>query len=170
MPSGSIIEFNTAFLIRSGIQWFNILLLTALLIWLLYKPVRKYMDGRAARIAQDIESARNNSEKAREDMAHYEQLIAHIEEEREEILNQAHRAAVERSDQILLTAREEARHLLAKAEDEIRIERENVSDEIKRQIIELSALMASRFVEVSIDRRTQEAYLEEVLENWREWS
>ena len=170
MPTGSILEFNKAFLIRSAIQWLNIILLTALLVYLLYKPVKDFMVRRAARIARDIESARRNHEKAKEDKAHYERLIANIEEEREEILNQAHRIAVERSDQILLSAREEAKHLLAKAEDEIRTERENEAEEIKRQIIELSTLMASRFVEVSIDRKTQETYLDEVLENWREWS
>ncbi|MCL1805880.1 MAG: F0F1 ATP synthase subunit B [Clostridiales bacterium] len=170
MPAGSILEFNTAFLIKSGIQWLNIIALTAVLVFLLYKPVKNFMAGRAERIAKDIESARKSNEKAREDRIHYERLIAGIEEEREEILNEAHRIAVERSDQILIAAREEARHLMAKAEDEIKTERENAADEIKRQIIELSALMASRFVEISIDRNVQEAYLDEVLENWREWS
>ena len=170
MPPGSILEFNKAFLIRSAIQWFNILLLTALLVYLLYKPIKGFMNGRAARIARDIESARKNNDKSREDRMQYERLIANIEEERAEILNEAHRIAVERSDQILYAAREEAKHLLAKAEDEIRIERENESENIKRQIIELSSLMASRFVEVSMDRQAQEAYLDEVLENWREWS
>jgi F-type H+-transporting ATPase subunit b len=170
MPAGNILEFNAAFLIRSAIQWVNVILLAAVLIKLLYKPVKGYMAGRADRIARDIESARKNNERAREDRARYEQLIANIEEEREEILNEAHRIAVERSDQILLAAREEATHLMAKAEDEIRTERENTADEIKRQIIELSTLMASRFIEVSIDRKIQEDYLDEILENWREWA
>ena len=170
MPTGSIIEFNQAFLIRSAIQWLNIILLTIVLIYLLYKPVKKFMAERVARITRDIESARKSSEKAREEKAAYEKLLSNIEEEREEILSEAHRIAVERSDQILLAAREEAKHMLVKAEDEIRMERENATEEIKRQIIELSALMASRFVEVSIDRKAQEAYLDEILENWREWS
>jgi len=170
MPVGSIIEFNQAFLIRSAIQWVNIILLTVVLVYLLYKPVRKYMAERVARITRDIDSARSNNDKAREDRATYEQLIANIEEEREEILSQAHHIAVERSDQILLAAKEEAKHMLIKAENEIRMERENAAEEIKRQIIELSTLMASRFVEVSIDKKTQEAYLDEILENWREWS
>jgi len=170
MPAGTILEFNQAFLIRSAIQWLNIILLTAALVYLLYKPVKKYMSDRVARITRDIESARKNNEKAREDKANYERMIANIEEEREEILSEAHHIAVERSDQILLAAREEAKHMLAKAENEIRMERENAAEEIKRQIIELSTLMASRFVEVSIDRKTQESYLDEVLENWREWT
>ena len=168
MPSSTILEFNKAFLIKSAIHWVNIILLTVVLVYLLYKPVKNFMTGRAARISRDIESARKNNEKVREEKAAYERLIANIEVEREEILNQAHRIAVERSDQILRAAREEAKHLMAKAEAEIRIERENTADEIKRQIIELSVLMASRFVEVSINRTTQDAYLEDMLENWRD--
>ena len=170
MPAGGILEFNTAFLIRIAIQWLNIIILTGVLIYVLYKPVKKFMTDRAGRITRDIDSARRSNEKAREDRAHYERLIANIEEEREVILSEAHRIAVERSDQILLAAREEARHLIARAEDEIRKERENTADEIKRQIIDLSTLMASRFIEVSIDRSVQESYLDELLEDWREWA
>jgi F-type H+-transporting ATPase subunit b len=170
MPPGSILEFDMAMLIRSAIQWLNIIVLIVFLTYLLYKPVKKFMADRVARINRDIESARRNSEKAREERTHYERLIANIEEEREEILNQAHRVAVERSDQILLAAREEAKHMKAKADDEIRIERENAADDIKNQIIELSTLMASRFVEISIDRETQEKLVSEMLSDWREWS
>jgi F-type H+-transporting ATPase subunit b len=170
MPGGAILEFNKEFLVRSAIQWLNILLLTAVLIFILYKPVKKYMADRSGRIAKDIESARAYNEKSREEKALYERLITDIEKEREEILNQAHRLAVERGDQILLAAKEEARHLLQKAEEEIRVERENAAQEIKEQILELSLLMASRFVEVSIDKETQDAYVEQALANWGDWT
>lgn len=166
MPPGSILHFDKALLIKMAVQWFNVILLTVVLVIVLYKPVKKYMDDRAARIKDDIDSARQNNEKALELKRHYEKLVQNIEQEREEILSQAHRIAVEKSDRVLLSAQQEARHLIKKAEDEIELERENASDEIKRQIIELSMLMASRFVEVSIDSQTQDKYIEEALADW----
>lgn len=168
MPAGSILQFDKALLIKIGIQWFNIILLTVVLVLVLYKPVKKYMSDRAERIKSDIHSARLNNENALELKRKYEKLIDNVEKEREEILSQAHRMAMERSDQILLSARQEAKHMLKKAEDEIEVERENAAEDIKRQIIELSTLMASRFVEVSIDRQTQDRYIEEALADWGE--
>jgi len=168
MPAGSLVQFDKAFLVRIGIQWFNIILLTAVLIFVLYKPVKKFMTNRIERIKNEIDSARQTNEKAKDLKAEYEKLIADIGEEREKILSQARRVAVERSDQILFAAQEEAKHLLQKAEDEIKLEREKVADDIKMQIIELSSLMASRFVEVSIDKQTQDKYIDEALEKWGE--
>jgi F-type H+-transporting ATPase subunit b len=55
-----------------------------------------------------------------------------------------------------------------RAEEEIRIERENAADEIRRQIVEISTLMASRFVQVSIDHDTQDKYIDEALADWSE--
>ena len=169
MPPGTLVQFDQSLLIKIAIQWFNIILLTALLIFILYKPVKKYMADRAGRIQNDIESARRNNQEAQELKAQYRELIDNIEKEREDILNQAHRAAVEKSDQVLFAAHEEAKYLLVKAENEIKVERENAADDIKMQIIELSVFLASRFVEISIDRQTQDKYIDEALKEWSEY-
>lgn len=170
MPAGTLVQFDKDLLIKIAIQAFNILLLTAVLILILYKPVRKFMHDRAVRIKNDIDSARRNNEEAEELKMKYQELIDNIEKEREEILNQAHRVAVEKSDQILFAAHEEAKYLLIKAENEIKVERENAADDIKMQIIELSTFIASRFVEVSIDKQTQDKYIEEALADWSEYT
>jgi len=135
---------------------------------ILYKPVKKFMTDRAERIRDDIDSARLNKEQAMGIKADYQKMIDNIEKEREEILSEAYRAAVKRSDQILFDAQEEAKYLLIKAKDEIKIERENAADEIKMQIIEISNLIASRFVEVSVDQQTQDKYIDEALADWSE--
>jgi F-type H+-transporting ATPase subunit b len=126
------------------------------------------MADRAERISNDIDSARFNNEQALEIKANYQKMMDNVEKEREEILSEAYRVAVKKSDQILFDAQEEAKYLLIKAKDEIKIERENAADEVKRQIIEVSTLMASRFVEISVDRQTQEKFIDEALADWSE--
>jgi F-type H+-transporting ATPase subunit b len=170
MPAGTLVQFDKDLLIKIAIQAFNVLLLTAILILLLHKPVKKFMNDRAGKIKNDIDSARRNNQEAEELKMKYQELINNIEKEREEILNQANRAAVEKSDQILFAAHEEAKYLLIKAENEIKMERENAADDIKMQIIELSTFIASRFVEVSIDKQTQDKYIEEALADWSEYT
>ena len=51
---------------------------------------------------------------------------------------------------------------------ELKRERENEIDNLKRQMVELSMLTAGRFVEVSVDRATQDEYIDEALSDWEE--
>lgn len=168
MPEGSILHFDKSLLIKIGIQWFNIALLTAALIFILYKPVKKFMAARTERINGEIEAARKEREEAMELKEKYEQKIAQIEKEREEILHQAHKKAMEKSDQMMFDARREADVMYDRALAELELERKNITDEMKKQMIEISVLMASRFVEVSIDRETQDRYIDEALSHWEE--
>ncbi len=51
---------------------------------------------------------------------------------------------------------------------EIAAERINSEADTKRQLIELSTLIAERFIEVSIDTQTQEKFVDEALAGWEE--
>jgi len=166
LPAGSILHFDKELLIQIGIQWFNIILLTLLLVYILYKPVKKFMAGRTRRIQGEIEAARSERERAQELKEQYENMLAGIEKEREEILLQAHKKAMERSDQLLFDARRETEAMYTRALAELETERKNQEDEMKKQMIEISILMASRFVEVSIDRETQDRFIDEALSEW----
>jgi len=165
---GSILSFDPELIIRSVIQLFNILLLFGVLGYILYNPVKKFMTDRAARIKEDIDSARLNKEQAIEIKADYQKMIDNIEKEKEEIIGKARRDAQKQSDQMLFDAQEEAKYMIAKAHDEIKVERENAADEIKMQIIEISNLIASRFIEASVDQQTQDQYIDEALADWSE--
>ncbi|MCL2708050.1 MAG: F0F1 ATP synthase subunit B [Defluviitaleaceae bacterium] len=168
LAPGRVLAFDGGFIAELAIQWFNIAILTAVLVFILYKPVKKFMTNRAARISDEIDAANQTTQQARDLKSNYEGLIANIETEREKILKEAHHLAVDRSDRIIVAAREEAKHLIAKARFEIDADRDNASEEIKRQIIELSTFLAARFVEVSIDEKTQERFVDEALTSWGE--
>jgi len=168
MPEGSILHFDKALLIEVGIYMFNVLLLVGLLSVLLYKPVKKYLDQRQGRIRDDLASARETREEAMELKAQYEQILAGVAGERDEILSQAHKKAVERSDELLFEARREADALHARAAAELELERKNALGDMKEQMIEISAMMAGRFVRVSMDRETQDRFIDEAFAEWME--
>ena len=165
---GNVLSLDMELLIRSAMQWVNIALLAVILTFVLYKPVKKFLADRAERIGNDIDSARAGNEQAQKIKADYQRMVDNIEKEREEILTEARRAAVKKGDQIIFDAQEEAKHLLIKANDKIKVEYENAADDIKKQIIEISTLIASRFVEISLDRQTQDRFIEEALADWSE--
>lgn len=166
MPAGSILSFDDNLLVSLGIQWLNILLLTAILVFILYKPVKKFMSERTERVKNEIETARKEREEAFELKEKYENMIAEIEKERDDILLQAHKKSMEKSDQMLFDARREVEAMHNRALADLEIERTNVMDEMKKQMIEISMLVAGRFVEASIDRETQDRYIEEAFTDW----
>lgn len=168
LPTGSILSFDKNLLINIAIQWFNVILLSVVLVYLLYKPVKRFMANRTLRIKETIEAARLSRDEAQELKEKYERMIADIENEREEILRETHKKAMENSDQLLFDARREADLIYAHGLSQLELDRKNMTDEMKRQMIEISIMMASRFVEVSIDTETQNRYIEEALADWEE--
>jgi F-type H+-transporting ATPase subunit b len=165
---GTVLHLDLAMLAQIAIQWFNILLVTFFLIRILYNPVRQFMANRAERIQNDIDSAKQSSKDAQELKAKYEAILADVDREAEEYRANKYREAVEEHDRIIFEAQEQAKHLQTKAEQEIKIQRENAADDVRRQIIEISTLMAARFVEQSIDRKTHDKYIDDALKDWSE--
>ena len=168
MPEPSIISFDIELIKNLVLVLINVVIVVLVLTLILYKPVRAFMDKRKAGIQSDLEEA----EKAREEVellrAECEKQRLQIEKDREEILANAHKKAMERSESIFMEAREEAESIHKQARIEMEEERASMQAEIKRQLIELSVLVAERFVEVSIDEATQNKYVDEAIANWEE--
>ena len=169
LPLGRILGFDMELVLSIIAQGVVVIGLVFVLAYILYNPVKNFMAERAAGIKDDIDSARLDREKAEQTKADYQNLLEGIDQEREEILNRAHNKANEVHDNILAEAHKVAEELKAKAHNDIDIERANTADEIKRQIIEVSVLVASRFVkDFSVDQETQDRYIDEALADWSE--
>lgn len=168
LPEGSIISFDAQLLKSILPQIVNVILLTVILGAILYKPVRNFLDQRTENIQNRLDNARDTQNEAEELKEKYEGLIAEIEVEREAVLSSAYKKAMERSDHILQQAKEEADSIYHHAMEELEEERQSVNDEMKRQLIELSTLLAEQFVAVSIDSETQDRLVDEALGDWEE--
>jgi len=168
LPAGTIIAFDKGLLINLGIQLLNISVLTFILAYFLYKPVVKFMNSRAERIKGEIDSVRQDRDEALELKEKYETAINGIETEREEVLHLAYKKAMEKSDQMLFDARRESELVFERALQELEAEKKSRSEEMRRQIIELSVMLAGRIIEVNTDRATHDRLFDEALAEWRE--
>ena len=160
---GRLFGLDQQTLISAGIQLFNASLLAAALAYILYKPVRKFMQKRAGGIQAQFAGAERETAKANELKALYEHRIADIERERIDILEEAHAAAAERSERMRDETLREIAAMKERAGAEIRMERERVSDEIRLHIIEVAALMAEKFVALNMDEAAQSRLFDEAL-------
>lgn len=166
LPAGKLLSFDMELVIKTGMQLLNIAVLSAVIIFILYNPVKKYMAARTERIKKEIEEANKERDDALALKEKYEKMIAGIENEREEILHQAYKKAMEKSDQLLFEARREAELMYDRALEDLETEKKNINEEMKKQMIEISTMMAGHFVSVSIDRDEQDRLIEEAFTDW----
>jgi len=168
LPKGSIISFDSELVKNLLIIWFNVIVLIVILAFILYKPVRRYMDNRSQLISNRLDHARTTRDEADNLKEQYEKKLSGIEKEREEILAQAHKRAMERGEHILKESRKEAENLYQQVMAEIEEEKESIQEEMKRELVELSVLVAGRFVEETLDEETHNKLIDEALADWEE--
>ena len=140
-----------------------VLLLFVLLSFILYEPVRKILNDRKERIAQEVADAKNNKTQAEQYRTEYEAKLKNIDKEADLILSEARKKALERENEIVADAKAEAARIIEHANQEAVLEKKKAKDEVKQQIIEVAALMAEKFVSVSLDETKQNALIEETL-------
>jgi F-type H+-transporting ATPase subunit b len=161
---GFVIKFDKDFIIFLLTQLFNTALLIGLLTKLLYNPVKNHLNNRAERIRNMISKAEEDAAAAEEFKAEYEAKIKEIDAERSDIMMKSHEVALRREEQIVLNAKRDAVEILARVDQEIDLERAKAKDEIKRQIIEVSALIAANYISKEVDEAEQKRIFTEALE------
>ena len=163
IPEGRVFGMDQQTLISTGIQLLNACILAAALSYILYKPVRNFLQKRSERINTQMKTAEENVIKAEELKAQYEQKLENMEQERAEILAAAQKQAEEKSRQMLESAQKEVAALLEQTMHEISGERERVNEEIRTHIIEVASALAEKFVAQSLDEETMDKLCDETI-------
>ncbi len=158
-----MLGFDSQFLITLGYQLLNVVIITGVLSYFLYEPVKKFLRERQEKIEKQISDAENTEKEAIKLKGEYEQKLSKINVEKSEILEEARKRASQMEAEIIAKAKEEAKKIKDRAMLDIEREEEKARDDMRKQIIELSTSMASRYVETSIDDETQNKLLDEVI-------
>ena len=145
-----------------------ILILFIALTYILYEPVRKVLNDRKERIANEITGARQSRKEAAEHKAEYERKLKNVENEADIILKEARKKALAKENEIIANGREEAAGIIAHAKKEAELERKKMYDEIKQQMIEVAAMMAGKILSVSLNEKDQENLIQETLKEMGE--
>jgi F0F1-type ATP synthase membrane subunit b/b' len=91
------------------------------------------------------------------DLKHqYEQRMEEILREREEILTEARKQAAEASRRLITEAKKEADALRERTAANIDMEWERAETEMRTVIIEISAVMAEKFVSLAMNKETHD--------------
>ena len=163
VPEGRVFGLDTQTLISIGIQLLNGVILAVALTYILYKPVKEFMGKRTEKIKKKIEDSEAAMAKANELIAEYDLKLKQIEEERIEIMETARQEATEENQRIIDEARKEAHEIKKKSLESVSEDRKRMQEEARLYIIELSTLMAQKYIANNIDDDTQERLFEEMI-------
>ena len=150
-------------LVNIGIQLINVCILAVALRFLLYKPVRRFMQRRTREIMNQMSTAEERQIEADGLKALYEQKLLDLEHERYEILDSAKAQAETMSEKMIDETKDEIAAMRSLAKADITKEHERIEEEMKQYIIDVASLMAGKFVAHSIDEYTQNKLFEESL-------
>lgn len=144
-------------------QLFNVLLLFGVLTFLLYKPVRNALQKRTEKIEGQLQQAAEELKKAEELRALYEKKADEVMRERDEILADARKLAAESSARLIAEAKKEADLVREKAATNVELEWERAENEMRTAIIDVSAVMAEKFVSLAINKETHDKLFDETM-------
>ena len=156
----SALGFNLPALIA---QLINFLLLLLIFRMLLYKPLLKMLDERKKRIQEGLDA----SDEAKRRLSQTEQEVAkELEKARQQGQEQIARAqqiAARIQEEARQGARQEADQLLARAKNEIDLQRDSAIAELRREFAGLTITAAERVIKEELDPEKHRRLIQEVL-------
>lgn len=155
-----LMEINATLII----QLINVLITYLILRSLLFKPVTAFMENRRKGIEDSIQEAIDKNNEADRLKAEYEAKIREINQERNEIIQEAGKRAQERSAEIISAAEEEAKKIKARALAEIEQERQRVAHELRNELSHLSVSIAAKVIQKDLNQQDHEALIQQFID------
>ena len=158
-----LIGFDVQLLHDAAIMGISIFILFFGLSYLLFDPVKDVLKKRREKVLSELEDASTKSKDANELKALYESKLKDINLERDRILEDARKKAKLKKADIIAKAEQEAKIITQRADKEIELEKRKALDELKREIVDIASVMASKALSLSMDMNMQKSIIDEAL-------
>ena len=173
VPPGRPFGLDDQTLVQIVANWVNFSILVIVMAFLLYRPVRDILRKRTERIQGQLKQAEEEMAKASELKLLYEQKLGDIDREREEILVDARKLAAESGRKIVAEAKKEAEAVRERAAANVEMEWERAESDMRTAIIDVSATLAEKFVNLAINKETHDRLFAEAMSDlegmtWRD--
>ena len=114
--------------------------------------VNTLLEERRAKIQGELEEAEQTRQQAEQELTDYRTQLAGARDEGNRIIEEARKTAEAMRLEMNKKAESESQAIVARAQDEIRAERDRVFQELRTQVGELSLQLAGRMVGESLDK------------------
>jgi len=138
--------------------------LLALLARFVFKPFRKVLEEREARIRDSLDEAQRAREEAQEILDRNEEQLSQAREEARRIIAEGHRIAADMKDEAGESAKREADRAAEHARAEIDRELQRSLDELKGTVANLSVRIARQVIREKLDDKRHEELANDFIE------
>ena len=145
-------------------QGIAVFIMFALLSYILFEPVRKILEDRKNRIADEIDQAEADQAEAAKLKAEYDHKLKNVEKEADALMAQARKRALKREEEIVAGAKEEAARIIESANHEAELVKINAQDQMKQEMVKMAVLMAGKFIQNQMDEKDQNAFVDQTLQ------
>jgi F-type H+-transporting ATPase subunit b len=146
-------------------QIVNFGLLLGLLYLFAYKPILAKLDERSTRIKESMERTDQVKEQAQKAEEEFKKKIGEASQQGQLVIERAVKTGDEIRQKAIEEAKAEAEAMLSRARTEIRQERDEVVDQLRKEFAELTILAAGKVIDQSLDKKAHQALIDSVLEN-----
>ena len=141
----------------------NIFILFLVLSYVCIDMVRDFIKKRQDKIKGELDFAATEKKDAIALKEEYDAKLRQINAEADEILDAARKKALKKEAEIIEEAKQEAARILARAENEIELEKKKALEDVKQEMISIASLMAAKVVAANIDTNIQNSMVDETL-------
>lgn len=124
----------------------NLAILFLIVKKFLFKPAKQVIEKREQDIADRYADADASKKEAMEMKTKYEEQMKNAKAEADEIISSATDTAKSRGEKLVSEARDEAEGIRRRAEQEAELTRKKAVDGIKREIVEVSGVLAEKMI------------------------
>lgn len=142
----------------------NLLILYLIMKKFLYAPVRRVISERESALERCRAQTEKAMELAEQDRLAWQEKMKSADEKGEEIIKHAEENAKIIGDELLGKAKENADNIVNTAKKEALKEKKKAQDEIKKEIADLSFLMAEKVLERQINSEDHRTIIESAIE------
>ena len=160
MPSLDVISIN---LWQILISLCNLLILFLILKKFLYKPVRRVMQERQSALQRQYSDANEARRMAEANQKAWEEKMLGAKAQADDLLKKASERAEHRCDQMISEAREKADDIVQEAKDQAVIEHKKAQAEIKKEIVDVSAVLMEKMLGREINTEDHHAIINTVI-------
>jgi F-type H+-transporting ATPase subunit b len=131
-----------------------------------FPRIRQAVEARESKIQGDLEEAEKAKNEAQSQLDEYKQQLADARSEANRIIEEARQQAEQVRRDLTEKAEKEAEGIVARAQEQIQVERNRTVQELQGQIADMSIELAEKVVGRSLDDSSQrelvDAYIREV--------
>ena len=161
MQSLDIISIN---LWNTLVSLANLLILFLAIKKFLFAPVKKMLDARKAQIDESYEAAKNAELSALESKSAWDEKMLTAQGVADDIIKTATQNADKRGDAIVSEAKERADYILRQSEADAELERRKAKDEIKYEIVNISAALAEKMLSREINEKDHASLIDSFID------